>query len=61
MGVASAALFFIYGQLTREDNAALDKTFIYSYNEIGNYEIQYLIDKEYQWLEDLSSLVKGGR
>ena len=36
MGVASAALFFIYGQLTREDNAALDKTFIYSYNEIGN-------------------------
>ena len=25
------------------------------------YEIQYLIDKGYQWLEDLSALVKGGR
>lgn len=25
------------------------------------YEIQYLIDKGYQWLEDLSALVKGER
>ena len=28
--------FFIYGQLVRENNKALDKTFVYSYNGIGN-------------------------
>ena len=34
--------FFIYGQLTREDNAALDKTYVYSYNGVaGNCTILY--------------------
>ena len=35
----AASFFFVYdsfGQLIRENNQALDKTFIYSYNNIGN-------------------------
>ena len=28
--------FFSFGQLVRENNKALDKTIVYSYNEIGN-------------------------
>ena len=28
--------FYIYGQLTREDNAVLDKSYVYEYNGIGN-------------------------
>ncbi len=41
----------------------MDFTIASNYN--GNisylyYEIQYLIDKGYKWLEDLSTLVKRG-
>lgn len=28
-----------FGQLVRENNKALDKTYIYSYNEIGNITV----------------------
>ena len=35
-GVISTYHYDPYGQLIREDNQALDKTYVYAYNEIGN-------------------------